>query len=43
MHICKFSYLKGSIRVTLSWCQLKGLLFFLRLSKVNEYPDACEL
>lgn len=28
MHICKFSYLKGSIRVTLSWWELKGLLFF---------------
>lgn len=39
MHICKFSYLKGSIRVTLSWRQIKRSAVL----KVNEYPDACEI
>lgn len=43
MHICKFSYLKGSIRVTLSGWQLERSAVFLHLPKVNEYLCACEL
>lgn len=38
MHICKFSYLKGSIRVTLSWWQLKGLLFFCVSKRLMNIP-----
>lgn len=38
MHICKFSYLKGSIRVTLSWWQLKGLLFFCVYQRLMNIP-----
>lgn len=38
MHICKFSYLKGSIRVALSWWQLKGLLFFCVSQRLMNIP-----
>ena len=38
MHICKFSYLKGSIRVTLSQWQLKGLLFFCLFQRLMNIP-----
>lgn len=40
MHICKFSYLKGSIRVTLSWWQLKGLQFLYISQRLINNPVA---